>query len=490
MLKKGLSLITTTLILLLTVSGVNTSAINGMAKEPVEILSLRSEYGKHFDNGDGTITAYVSTVPIHYWQEDKWIEINNSLILDENGNYTNKSNSLNVTVPSQLSVNNYKTDKENAIQLEYGEFDISVSLTNLSINETEKITSANLEYNVQTSDNVAKANTIDYTQTDSLDDNIPLDVTDSFNDITSSATFESVYNNSDLSIDIQPKSVTEAIIFNSFEDIPDSLTYFIKADGLHLEHEDSNSIDFSNDNGESVFEIPAISMHDSSGESKSFAVDYEISDSNDGYLLTIYPTSNNLINLETSVYPLTLSSEYTVERSVNTYCNSEYSPNEIIRDQYMYISNVNGHGYQTYVTCNDSFTSYGRNATILDAKFNIFLRGNYINSSKHIKIYSLQSEPMNCTWNNSSTLDKYNTLVGGFDVVYTEMNSWKEIDITALTQAWLNYGNSSRNIGIPCYGFKMVADSAPYAAIVANSERAGSNKPYFEITYSLSSNYT
>ena len=97
---------------------------------------------------------------------------------------------------------------------------------------------------------------------------------------------------------------------------------------------------------------------------------------------------------------------------------------------------------------------------------------------------------MNCTWNNSSTLDKYNTLVGGFDVVYTEMNSWKEIDITALTQAWLNYGNSSRNIGIPCYGFKMVADSAPYAAIVANSERAGSNKPYFEITYSLSSNYT
>ena len=36
----------------------------------------------------------------------------------------------------------------------------------------------------------------------------------------------------------------------------------------------------------------------------------------------------------------------------------------------------------------------------------------------------------------------------------------------------------------------MVADSAPYAAIVANSERAGSNKPYFEITYSLSSDYT
>ena len=156
----------------------------------------------------------------------------------------------------------------------------------------------------------------------------------------------------------------------------------------------------------------------------------------------------------------------------------------------MRVSNTSGHGYQTYVSCNDSFVNYGSNATILDAKFNIFLRGNYINSSKHIKIYSLQTQPMNCTWNNASALDEYNTLVGGFDVVYTEMNSWKEIDVTALTQAWLNYGNSSQNIGIPCYGFKMVADSAPYAAIVANSERAGSNKPYFEITYSLSSDYT
>lgn len=163
-----------------------------------------------------------------------------------------------------------------------------------------------------------------------------------------------MYDDIDLSIDIQPASVIESVTFNSFEDIPDSLTYFIDADGLDLEFKDSNVIGFINDNGECVFEIPAIFIYDSSNESKSYAVDYDISDSNDGYLLTVYPVSN-LTESENTVYPLTLSSEYTVEQSVNTYCNSESSPNEIIRDQYIRISNTNEHGYQTYVTCNDLF---------------------------------------------------------------------------------------------------------------------------------------
>lgn len=486
MLKKGLSVLTTISILFLTVSNVCSSAFS--AYEPVEILSLRSEYGKHFNNGDGTITAYINTAPIHYWQNNQWMDIDNTLVLDEYGNYTNESNSLNVTIPSQLSVNNDEAKTENAVKLEYEEFSLSVSLTDLSINESEKGVYADINY-VQQNDSAAKVNIINYTQTDCSDNNIPIDVIDSYNNIASAAVFESVYDDIDLSIDIQPASVIESVTFNSFEDIPDSLTYFIDADGLDLECKDSNVIGFINDNGECVFEIPAIFIYDSSNESKSYAVDYDISDSDDGYLLTVYPASN-LTESENTVYPLTLCSEYTVEQSVNTYCNSESSPNEIIRDQYIRISNTNEHGYQTYVTCNDSFTNYGKNATILDAKFNIFLRGNYINSSKNIKIYSLQTQPMNCTWNNSSILDEYNTLVGGFDVVYNEMNSWKEIDVTVLTQAWLNYSNSSQNIGIPCYGFKMVTDSAPYASIVANSERAGSNKPYFEITYSLSSDYT
>lgn len=57
MLKKGLSVLTTISILFLTVSNVCSSAVS--ADGPVEILSLRSEYGKHFNNGDGIIYIIV-----------------------------------------------------------------------------------------------------------------------------------------------------------------------------------------------------------------------------------------------------------------------------------------------------------------------------------------------------------------------------------------------------------------------------------------------
>lgn len=43
-------------------------------KEPVEIIFLRSEYEKHFDNGDGTITAFIFTEPLHYYKDGEWVK--------------------------------------------------------------------------------------------------------------------------------------------------------------------------------------------------------------------------------------------------------------------------------------------------------------------------------------------------------------------------------------------------------------------------------
>lgn len=42
---------------------------------------MRSQYEKHYDNGDGTYTAIIDTVPIHYNNENgEWVEIDNTLI--------------------------------------------------------------------------------------------------------------------------------------------------------------------------------------------------------------------------------------------------------------------------------------------------------------------------------------------------------------------------------------------------------------------------
>lgn len=63
--KKYLSMVTSVVTGLSMIFGTVSGAF-AAEEEPFEIVSLRSEYEKHFDNGDGTITAFVNTVPIHY----------------------------------------------------------------------------------------------------------------------------------------------------------------------------------------------------------------------------------------------------------------------------------------------------------------------------------------------------------------------------------------------------------------------------------------
>ena len=80
----------------------NTKAIEDI--EPVEVVSMRSEYEKHYDNGDGTCTAYIDTVPLHYYENGEWLDIDNTLIQDENGKYVNRSNSMKVTLSPETSI--------------------------------------------------------------------------------------------------------------------------------------------------------------------------------------------------------------------------------------------------------------------------------------------------------------------------------------------------------------------------------------------------
>ena len=107
------------------------SSSSATTQEPVEIISKRSEYEKHYDNGDGTITAFVNTDPFHYYDNGKWVEIDNTLVCDDNGNYTNKSNSMNVTLAPAASVCSVDSiDGEQMVTIEYDDYTIAWDLVN------------------------------------------------------------------------------------------------------------------------------------------------------------------------------------------------------------------------------------------------------------------------------------------------------------------------------------------------------------------------
>ena len=107
MLKKIISLISCISFFSLLLMNLNLNEkISAIDKQPLEILSMRSQYEKHYDNGDGTYTAVVGTAPFHYDNGNgEWVEIDNTLIQNVDGSYTNSKNSMNVTLAPTAKIN-------------------------------------------------------------------------------------------------------------------------------------------------------------------------------------------------------------------------------------------------------------------------------------------------------------------------------------------------------------------------------------------------
>jgi hypothetical protein len=432
-------------------------------KEPTEIISKRSEYEKHFDNGDGTYSAYINTVPIHYLDGDEWVEIDNSLIKDGKGNYTNSSSALHITLPSVLS------DKDNGIHLAYNGYSLDVSPDSEVIDSAAIITQP-------------EQNGSAYSQ-------LPKAAADVFGRTVSSVRYDSVYGNNDLNIEIRPDSVIESVEFDNSEDVPEMLSFKLASEELVPEENENNCIYLVNGSGEKVFEIPSIMIMDSSDDPTAIPVPFEITTEEDGYLLSLSPSdaieNNNGIN-----YPLIMSTSYSTQINASTFYNSEYHPNNTYYDDYIRFGNRSGHGYQTYVSCSNTFGGFGQYATILDADFMMRMEFNNITEPKPCELYSVNSQPVNCTWNNAATLNSYNTKISDFTTSAADTYLWVGVDFTKLAQSWKNYADSSYAVGVPAYGFKIVTTSSPAATVSATSERATNYHPYYSITYSISSTYT
>ena len=104
--KKSISIITAVSMTVLSALSFKSSSVTAEAKQPVEIVSLRSECGKYFDNGDGSITGFVGTSSLHYLDNNEWKDIDNTLILDENGYFKNKCNSTKVELSRNVQSEN------------------------------------------------------------------------------------------------------------------------------------------------------------------------------------------------------------------------------------------------------------------------------------------------------------------------------------------------------------------------------------------------
>lgn len=278
----------------------NTKAIEDI--EPVEVVSMRSEYEKHYDNGDGTYTAYIDTVPLHYYENGEWLDIDNTLIQDENGNYINKSNSMKVTLSPETSISSVSAlseepnDNNQMVSVDYNGYSLSWSLIDTTsenepvvisedIKETENTISSEESYPVA----LLSINEQDYIEKEIGMNKLNSKISESVNNLDSSVSYNDIYEDLDCKVDIQPNSVKETLILENPDNLLETYNYFIQSDGLVAELCEDNSVVFSN--GEkNVFTIPAPFMFDSSEDAENnYNISVTLEECNDGYIYTLSP---------------------------------------------------------------------------------------------------------------------------------------------------------------------------------------------------------
>lgn len=262
MIKRHLSALLSAVTTISVFTGISSGSVAlAQEPEPTEILSMRSEYEKHYDNGDGTITAFIDTVPLHYNIDGEWFDIDNTLVKDKFGNYVNKSNSMDVKIAASATVSALDAvDDEQMVSVDYNGYSISWDFVSeqpdTAIDSQIREIAAPISYALVEENNTAA-------KIDLGNEKLNQKAGESVSKLSSSVSYDSLFKNVDVDIDIQPSSVKETIILNDRADVPEQFSYYVKAEGLKAELYEDNSVHFLNEADEDIFIIPAPFMFDS-----------------------------------------------------------------------------------------------------------------------------------------------------------------------------------------------------------------------------------
>lgn len=475
---KVISTVTSLLVSTMFFSNVSAMADLGVSTGNfVEDVSLRSEYSKFFREGNRNVTELHYSVPLHFNNNGKWVDIDNTLVLDEFGNYTNACSDFNISLSSKIQ------SDSNVLNVEYNGYSIDMSMidTNDSMRDSEL--SLINEQNVR--------------QLDMGSDVLDKLAASSISNISSSAVYEEVYENVDIRYDIVSESLKESIIIKNKDNIPEDYKFFIETGELTANLTENNTIIFTNDDGKDVLCIPTPFMVDSSGYNECVEkIEVNLDKAESGYYLTYIPDKEWLMS-EDVVYPVTIDpSIRTIDQSAFTFSyNSEayptqrFSPdaNSVIR-----VGNKSGNHFQGYMTFNSYNITLGTYAVVNDAKLHITAYSGNVNTSMnlHYNTHNVSTQSAMC-WNNDNSVSA-NTKICSSSDSFLNMNPGVErtFDISSLVQSWYNYIYAyTSDIGAAEYGVKFVAVPNTNSTLYLYTGTNSFITPYMVINYTVGDSY-
>ena len=259
----------------------NSNNTSGTTEIIGEIPEKRTLNQKHFLQNDGTILTAIYPNNVHYEQDGKLVDIDNTLedINEDDGMYQNKNNAFKVKLSK-------KSNENNLVKLKIKNHNIKWSLLNSHKVNATKIENSKLEKN-KLNLNKISSGTIQY---------------------------ENILDNIDIQYNVVANSIKENIILKDKEAIKQEISFEFQTDNLKMEKAEDNRIFFYEENKkEALFFLEAPYMYDAKNELCT-DIEIELVKDKNKYTMTLKPNKEWLESKERE-YPITI--DPTVETSLN-----------------------------------------------------------------------------------------------------------------------------------------------------------------------------
>lgn len=406
-----------------------------------EIVELRDQYTKVFRLRNGNNLAYISGLPIHYQEDNSWVDIDNTLLEDTTEEiYTNQANDFTVELPQEM-------DGQMPVSIDKDGYTVSFQL----LGNPKAVKGAVQEK--QTAKQNDDKNTItQYTENINLQTGIQ---------------YADIFTDTDLQFQVNPEVLKEEFVIRKKPKEAVTYSYRVSCTGLTPSLQEDGSILFYKENTEEIlFTMPAPVMYDSA-KIPVYSNDITVSLTQEGneYRLQLAPSFQWLTDKERK-YPVTV--DPTVQTASGTYIDSYIDtakPSE-------------NYGSQTSMYTGDTRTALLKftklpsieSAAIVDATLQLYIISTNSGRLAAVKNTADWSDTtVNGTYTGAQSEDYYD--------IQTLDTGIRKLDITEIVQDW--YLNPSTN-----YGLALVRMSSGDTQIATKENSVSSRRPSMTIEYS------
>lgn len=438
--------------------------------EPAYVLyedtEMREESTKYFRMSDGTVQAAQYLTPVHFEQNGKWVDYDNTLSEtnaddDENAGRIIKSKDL-VNNTADYSVRlSKKTNGKKFIRLEKDGYEISWYY------EGTENSTAQIEKNEASDDPTILEN------------------------LTSTVDYKNVYKDTDFQYILGPAGIKENIILKSDKSPSDFISVY-KANKLVPVQVDDRTIEMRDTSGKAIYTLTAPFMEDSQGNTSADIALTLIESKNNSF--TVKTTLNNeWLNADDREYPVTVDPVLKTEQSaknVQSAFVSSQNPNKCYKADStddmgsLYVGNIYGYGQTESYMKFTELPSLGIADKVVDAKLYLGLRKCDVGLPVNVKKLVEDWDEKTVTWNNgphsASDISDYLMLTEN-----TDLTKFREVEITDMVRSW--YEDKSSNYGLSLTTTK--TDSAKAWFYSINYTTYPNNRPVMTVSYRNMSGY-